>query len=76
MEYFQNVLCPGGPPDNPALRPNHFEGRLLEGGEVAFRGVFDQKTLKTAVIRFAHGCLDANFGGDSRDEQVGDLSLA
>src|SRR5579862_9192259 len=49
----------GGPADDRALRADHLEGRLLEFGKVAFRGVLDQQALIAAIVRLAHGGLDA-----------------
>jgi hypothetical protein len=61
-----------GPADDGGLCADHLESGLFEVGEVAFGAVLDEEALVAAVVGFAHGGLDADFGSDAGDEEVGD----
>src|SRR5260370_19855336 len=63
------------PAENAALGLDHLETHLLEFGKVRADAVLGDQAVVAAVVGLADGGVDAHFGGDAGDDELGDAAV-
>src|SRR5579871_205154 len=66
----------GDRPEHAVLHLHHLDRRRVVAGVGGRAAVLEQQTLVAAVVRLAHGGVDADVRGDAGQDQVGDPPLA
>src|SRR5262245_40938967 len=69
----QHISRSGRPADDRPLRPDHVQGSLLKGWEIAGSSIFDQQALITPVIRLAHGRLHIDLCSHPGQDEMRDI---
>ena len=60
----------GDPAEDAPLGLDHFQAGLLEFREIGTDAILGDDAVVTAVIRLAHGGVDAHLGGHAGDDEV------
>ena len=63
------------PAEDAALRLDHPEAHVLEFGEVGTHAILGHEAVVAAVVGLAHRGVDAHFGGDAGDDELGDAAV-
>src|SRR5580704_2646446 len=63
------------PAENAALRLDHFQAHVLELGEVGAHAILGDEAVVAAVVGLADRGVDAHFGGDAGDDELGDAAM-
>jgi len=72
MEYGQEIGGGRHGTEDATLHFNHFEGREVVTVVRGSGAVRQEQTFIAPVIGVAHGSVDANIGGDARQDQAAD----
>src|SRR5260370_15259554 len=63
------------PAENAALRLDHFQAHVLEFGKVGADAILGHEAVVAAVVGLANRGVDAHFGGDAGDDELGDAAM-
>src|ERR1700730_14053575 len=63
------------PTENAALRLDHFQAHVLEFGKVGTHAILRHQAVVAAVVGLANRSVDAHFGGDAGDDELGDAAM-
>src|SRR5216683_6757420 len=63
------------PAENAALCLDHFQAHVLEFEEVGTHAILGHEAVVAAVVGLADRGVDAHFGGDAGDHELGDAAI-
>src|SRR5262245_24542174 len=75
IEGGQNSSRIRYPTENPALRLDHAQGHFVKLREVRTAAVARHDASVTAIVRFAHGGVDAHLGRDATYDERFDAAV-
>src|ERR1700751_3566630 len=75
VERSENSARVRYPAENPSLRLDHFESHLLELRKVRSHAVCGDQTVVTAIVGFADGGVNTDFGGHTSDDELMDTEV-
>src|SRR4030095_2509972 len=70
LQRCDNVRRRAHPAEYSTLRLDHREPHLMKFRKVGCAAIAEHDAAKAAIVRLAHGGVDADFGGDAAHQQV------